>query len=366
MIPLYDVSIMRTVECTCNTCGLKFTRKITPSRNVPKFCSNDCKFRSYVKNRTKFNCAVCGEEFEVLVHPSDKYQVKRFCSRSCQGKAWQESMGHCLSEPTEAVCEYCGDQFEYMSRSTYRPRRFCSASCVSKALVEAGGNSFSSLEKLHRTWVRKYGKEEADRRAGELCASRSFSGNSNPRYGVVLDESTRKKIADSCMGTPNAVKGKTFVEFYGPERAAALAEQHSTVLKEGYSSGRLSPVHPRGRTTVYKNVKFRSQLEVKVVKHLESTTGLELGSTLLYEPVETRVPWVDDEGEKHTYIPDLYDTVRKIVYEVKPGWMIAARRRELVLKESAACGCLSQRGMSFMYIDDKCRVVEPLSTHSSF
>lgn len=51
--------------------------------------------------------------------------------------------------------------------------------------------------------------------------------------------------------------------------------------------------------------------------------------------------------------PDLYDTVNKVVYEVKPDWLISKPSDEMRRKESAARTYLSRRGLMFKYISDR-------------
>ena len=47
-----------------------------------------------------------------------------------------------------------------------------------------------------------------------------------------------------------------------------------------------------------------------------------------------------------------YDAINKVVYEVKPDWLISKPSDEMRRKESAACTYLSRRGLMFKYVSD--------------
>ena len=239
------------------------------------------------------------------------------------------------------ICERCETSFE--RRNGKRVYRFCSRDC--SALVTASKNKTNKAK--YAIWCSKFGEEEATRLLAEMIKRRSIR-STKQNAGRTLSELTKKKISKSCNGIPNKLKGKTFVEFYGKERAKELGEQHSNILREGYASGRLSPVPRMAKAPTFRGVRLRSLLEQHAIEFLEKRDNLVFGETLFYEPKETRVQWFSSDGKSHTYCPDLYDTKNQIVYEVKPHWKVLKETEEMRLKMLA----LTNSGFNNKYLTD--------------
>lgn len=341
-IVLYDL--------VCSHCGREFSVKKSDKLPTPSFCSNDCKFASRKKPLTMFTCVCCGENFERRVYPNSGQREFSFCSRSCQMKTRRDSSESGIRELT---CVQCGVKFtKYVKQNVLRRSglpRFCSKKCSSKFKVENGLCGFSSFESLIAA-----GKEDV---AKKISSSRS-SSTTRRNTGRKLSEETREKISQSCTGIQNPLKGKTFVEFYGEERARELRDQHSQKLREGFTSGRLSPPYAEGdkravhgKVNVYKGTKLRSLLERHAIEFLEERDGLTLGVDLIYEDPEIRVQWIDEVGKTHTYIPDLHDTKNGVIYEVKPNWQIENMTDEISAKWEALkskfsnCGFITDKTM---------------------
>lgn len=70
------------VECTCETCGEKYTR--TPA-TAGRYCSKKC-FHEARRDRVECSCGICGKSFHVK-----RCEIKRghgkFCSKTCMGVA---------------------------------------------------------------------------------------------------------------------------------------------------------------------------------------------------------------------------------------------------------------------------------------
>lgn len=243
------------------------------------------------------------------------------------------------------VCERCSTTFERQKGK--RTFRFCSKSCAAKTVSV---NNFS-YDGLYKRWSEKYGHDEAllMLEKHRLKRSAATSGKNNPRYNAVLSPETKEKISSSCTGIPNVLKGKTFEEFYGPDKAKSLASDHSKKLKEGYASGKIKPTARSCSAPVFRGVRLRSQLEQRAIEWLEKRDGLVFGQTLLYEDPATFVQWVDERGTSHTYVPDLHDTVNKVIYEVKPARFIDNPTSEMQRKMAA----LRAVGHSAAYISDR-------------
>jgi len=235
-----------------------------------------------------------------------------------------------------ACCELCGSQFTKYHKGHMPLPRFCNRSCAAKHLSSSGKNGFASASQLPPETRQK------------IAESRRLS-TTRRNTGKRLSGETRKKISESCMGKSNPIKGKTYSEYYGEERATELAESHSRKLKEGFKAGRIKPTARTSSAPTYKGVKLRSMLEQSAIQLLESY-GRRLGEDIFYEDERTRVEWVGHDGASHTYTPDIYDSVSGIVYEVKPAWLVRKPTREMVLKEESAIQQLRLRGMTFSYM----------------
>jgi len=159
---------------------------------------------------------------------------------------------------------------------------------------------------------------------------------------------TKQKIAVSCTGVTNVLKGKTFEAFYGSMRAKELGDEHSRKLKEGYATGRLKPTARSCSAPVLRGVRLRSQLEQSAIEFLEKRDGLVFEQTLLYEDPAVFVQWFDAEGRSHTYVPDLHDIIRNVVYEVKPAWRVNAPTDEMQRKKQA----MLNAGHKYQYLTD--------------
>jgi hypothetical protein len=82
--------------------------------------------------------------------------------------------------------------------------------------------------------------------------------------------------------------------------------------------GRKSWAFLWGEPQEHRGIRLRSKLELKFVLAVEERDGLILGETLLYEPKELRVTYVDPESNKtRSYWPDFYVPASHTVYEVK-------------------------------------------------
>jgi hypothetical protein len=216
--------------------------------------------------------------------------------------------------------------------------KFCSRSCSSKHAVKSGRTCLGNKE-----YEALRGKEAAD-----LRKHKKSIASARKNTGRVLSDASKKKIAASCAGVPNVLKGKTFEKFYGAERAALLSAQHSERLKEGFASGRIKPTARSRSAPVFRGVRLRSLLEQSAIEFLELRDGLVFGETLTYEDPATRVQWCDLRGRSHTYHPDLFDKKNNVVYEVKPAWLVAKPTEEMTRKFSA----LELTGKKSLYLTD--------------
>jgi endogenous inhibitor of DNA gyrase (YacG/DUF329 family) len=286
-------------------------------------------------NFKEFTCTYCGNLFSRYIPPSDKKGSRDFCSRSCQMK-YAKNSNIPVDERSgikTVTCEYCKKDFEKYVKASQFPK-FCSKKCSNIHKMTNGDSAFCGFEKKCQRWIEKYGQEEAEKRL-EIFKDKKSKATIKKNIGKNLSQSTKEKISKSCTGISNPVKGKTFAQFYGQERAEELCKRHSQKLKEGYASGKLKPTARSKSAPTVDGIRLRSKLELTIARHLEKKFSLKLGETLLYEDPATKVKWIDHSGEYHTYTPDFHDIVNNIVYEVKPSWKIINPTDEMNRKMDA-------------------------------
>ena len=96
----------------------------------------------------------------------------------------------------------------------------------------------------------------------------------------------------------------------------------------------------------YKGVRFRSLLELSVIRHLEDE-GLVLGDTMLYEA--TRVPY--GKTRIHNYVVDLTLPMLKLLIEVKPS--SRAENRNNRAKRDGAEKWAKDNGWTYVIITEQ-------------
>lgn len=279
-------------------------------------------------NFKEFMCIYCGSLFSRYIPPSDKKGSRDFCSRSCQMKqAKNKDVPEAERSGIKIItCLQCKKDFEKYVKASQFPK-FCSKKCSSKFNSSLGKNAYSSFDEMKNAG---FSEEKID-----AIRKKRKEGALKANTGQKLSQSTKEKISKSCTGNSNPIKGKTFAEFYGEERANELGKSHSQKLKEGYASGKLKPTARSKSAPTVDGIRLRSKLELTIARHLEKKFSLKLGETLLYEDPATKVKWIDHSGEYHTYTPDFHDIVNNIVYEVKPSWKIINPTDEMNRKMDA-------------------------------
>lgn len=96
----------------------------------------------------------------------------------------------------------------------------------------------------------------------------------------------------------------------------------------------------------YKGTRFRSLLELSVIRHLESE-GLVLGESMLYE--STRIPY--GKVRKRTYVVDLTLPQTKLLIEVKPSSRVENRNNR-AKRDAAESWCLAN-GWTYVIITEE-------------
>lgn len=96
----------------------------------------------------------------------------------------------------------------------------------------------------------------------------------------------------------------------------------------------------------YKDIRFRSLLELSLIRHLEQE-GFILGSTMLYET--TRISY--GKLGKRTYVVDLTLPQTKRLIEVKPASRTRGKRN--VSKRQAAERWAAENGWTYSFVTDR-------------
>ena len=97
---------------------------------------------------------------------------------------------------------------------------------------------------------------------------------------------------------------------------------------------------------VYRGVRFRSLLELAVIRNLEGA-GLQLGTTMLYET--TRIPYGRDG--RRTYIVDLTLPQTRTLVEVKPSSRVDNRNNRA--KRLAAERWCAEYGWEYLIVTEE-------------
>ena len=290
-------------------------------------------------NFREFTCRWCENKFIRYVAPSDPRSHREFCSRRCQAKHMKNS--HLPKEERSGVrtllCDFCKTYFTKHVKASQVPK-FCSRRCACKFLAASGRNAASSFSS---TCLPPDVVEKIRRARSSSTRSRNL--------GRRLTKATKSKISKSCSGIENPLKGKTFEQYYGAERAAELSREHSRKLRESFASGRIKITTRTKSAPTFRGTKLRSELEKDAIEFLERRDGLLFSSTLLYEADSTKVQWLDACGISHTYTPDLYDVKNDVIYEVKPKWKVVNPTDVMKRKEKA----ILDSGRKFRYLTDE-------------
>lgn len=165
-------------ELKCPKCDINFI--VNWEHRKRTFCSQDCNYG--YKNRTeKIKCA--NPECEILVE-------KRITELKRKKK--------------EGKLTYCGYS--------------CSSKNTRKLEIESG--------KFFERYTPEYRK----------MLSKNSSGENNGMYGKHHSKETRKKISEANTGHVSHIKGLTWNEFYGEERANAISKKLSATKKEYFET----------------------------------------------------------------------------------------------------------------------------------
>lgn len=118
--------------------------------------------------------------------------------------------------PISKICQICNNTFD----AWYVTTRTCSKQCKNVLAREISKKQFSTDESRtkHSSLMKELMATDDIREKFEkgMLSRRSYKKENHPRWGVVLDEDTKRKIG---VGNKGKFKGMTWEKMYGKEMA---------------------------------------------------------------------------------------------------------------------------------------------------
>lgn len=140
-------------EVICTNCGKKFMRKLSHvKRHFNQFCSVDCEFEFFHKQRTEQRiCEICFNNFVV-----PKSSKQRFCSTQCQNK-WQTTIygeKHHKFNRKIVKCECCSKDISIKQYKIKNGQHnFCSKLCRQKWFADVWSQTDECKEKSRKIMI---------------------------------------------------------------------------------------------------------------------------------------------------------------------------------------------------------------------
>lgn len=126
-------------------------------------------------------------------------------------------------------------------------------------------------------------------------------------------------------------KGKTNIEYYGEEKAKEIFNKHS-IATQGEKNNMYGKPSPQGSGNGwcgwYKNYFFRSILELSFIINYVEKNNINVLSA-----EKIKIPYIYNEN-KRNYLPDYIDDNNKILYEIKPKHLIKTIENKLKFEEA--------------------------------
>jgi hypothetical protein len=193
--------------------------------------------------------------------------------------------------------------------------------------------------------MRKYGDDwELYYNQWREKISELTSGENNPMYGRHDHVHGLKRFANEKIG-------KTLEEIHGIEEALEIRRKRSIAF-QGEKNPAFGKVYTNAGKSIkghYKGIFFRSLLEYSFIKHLESL-GIDIHKDLDYECFQVKFMF---ENICRTYKPDFYVISQKIVYEVKPFYVLKHTPALQLAKWDAMRNFLNEQKIKFEIITEK-------------
>lgn len=119
------------------------------------------------------------------------------------------------------------------------------------------------------------------------------------------------------------------------------------VIKVFKNQNNFLKYNKRGIHCYYKNIHFKSLLEITVYLMLEDNN---LSQYIIYEPDEYIINWFDSNNKEHFYFPDFYDKNTNTIIEVKPenkNGIILTKKE--TIKINTAMNSFNNLGIKFIF-----------------
>ena len=263
----------------CPICDLLFLGKYSSQ----KFCSIQCAHRG-LETDDMVPCAHCGKQIN-----SPKSQPRRFCNSKCYGKYYRGSKknGDWIAKITKSnlerkfheqyniICKTCKGNFV----SPFSSAKYCGPDC-------------KPSKKIHELTC-------------EYCTTRFMSSSMKRKFcsKACSGMAHRDRRTHVCLRCRKEFEEKKY-------RNPVFCSYACWIDEENDPLGAMRRLSIKGRNNLYKGITFRSLLESRFAKILDS-------EEIEWKYEFCRIPWVDSAGFARTYTPDFFLPAFGLYVEIK-------------------------------------------------
>lgn len=222
------------------------------------------------------------------------------------------------------TCDQCNKNYDLRYKSAMENRNtydkdLCQ-SCRLKLQYQNGARTshfkiYNQSESNKGTFDERYGKEKSDKIKKEMSDKRK--GKNNPNYNGKYSK------MEECVQLSKMWKGKTLEDRFGFEKSKNIKHKISLKIsgKNNGMYGKSSPIGSgNGWSGWYKNIYFRSILELSYIKYLyDNKIIFKCGEKL-------KIPYMIEDTLRN-YLPDFI--IGNKIIEVKPKLLINTIQNKL-------------------------------------
>lgn len=278
----------KLIECLCLNCNISFKSKIKKeyctSKKCRKFKVNNpiVDYKVAVYNKY-LQCPYCGREFKILAGLATHLST-HFKHNTIQDIL--QYIGTQLWKIPIPKCKYCEAEFiDQYNKKFYGKYNSCCIEC-----------------EKNRIWVKYY---DIKARGRKISIARKITNQTE--YG---------KEVLKYVGEINSVKMKNYFQTDEGKKSMKLrAEKNSTTMKRKIANGEFTPCITNTRT----HWDAKIILDDATVRRFRSSWEAVFWNSNKHLKFELlRIPWIDLNNKRHSYIVDFYDISKNIIYEIKP------------------------------------------------
>lgn len=210
----------------------------------------------------------------------EKEHICEQCDTTFRGTPNQLRCGGCINKGHSLTCKYCDDRFY----SKYKNTKYCPL-CVENKVWLGGKRPKYIGDKISKSKKKWYKTSE-----GKLHAIK--------------------------LGKVNSQKMKQYYQTdEGEAQKKRVAKKLSKIMKDKIRNGEFTP-NITNTFTHWDAVIELKNGEIKKFRSSWEACFWYCNKHLLYENI--RIPYVDEYGDKKTYIADFFDDKTNMLYEIKP------------------------------------------------